>query len=753
MKKFDSYLIKTGFLAASLSFATPVLAQNTLPDGISPMLIAPQQQTVSHMERTLCYDIAANVDYTIASDADWATVRKADDGSVYIYVKQNDSGSERTAKITFANAENSLSCTLVLTQKRDDFSEGIPSNIQSYGIFGDEVCSSLKDGVTQADVDTIASPSVRALAGQLLAGTYVKDYRVAEYECLLSPNTLSQQWNADGKYYDQYQGVTGINISKGSQGIIVSGIPSDVSVQLKVVAWWVGRIGSNFDGGDPNTTTYDLHNGLNIINYNYDYDGLAYVSYYTTGDPDNYAPIKVHFVNGDINGYLSKDKTNEEMYELCGKARNYCMDVVGNKAHSIWTAEGLHKYCKGYDQERNVETDLGYLQYINLLDSLVVWEQRLLGLEKYDRVPKNKTMAYVNFTYYMFQGGYGVSFHVDQESRVLNCRRLIRDDDDAIWGLSHEWGHQHQMSPYFCWAGLSEVTNNMNSYYNIMKMGYRTSDKINQWEPARRDFNFYGSSSYNSGTSISSPRRDMYQYVQGSSAYNYSQDMRDLCLSMSDSAIHSFDDPTRALAYTEVSVGETLAPFIMLYNYFSHFAPGEDRKPDFALDWYEALRQSDDANGSTVEKQDGVDKYELICSAQNYNKNGKYAVFAEKYPNSCWVTENYLNRGNVSWYDNSVPAVLNYVRKVSRLSGYNLFPYFEAWGFLRVIGLRIGDYGNKNYVMTQKMYDEFKADMDALVQEGVLKEMPADLVNTIACGTFNSDNGNWFQDKPIISAE
>ena len=88
----------------------------------------------------------------------------------------------------------------------------------------------------------------------------------------------------------------------------------------------------------------------------------------------------------------------------------------------------------------------------------------------------------------MFQGGRGVSFHVDREHRIMDCYNLIHSDNDAIWGLSHEWGHLHQMTPYFNWAGMGEVTNNMKSYYNIMRMGFRQSDKINAWPAARKHF-------------------------------------------------------------------------------------------------------------------------------------------------------------------------------------------------------------------------------------------------------------------------
>ena len=79
-----------------------------------------------------------------------------------------------------------------------------------------------------------------------------------------------------------------------------------------------------------------------------------------------------------------------------------------------------------------------------------------------------------------------------------------------------------------------------------------------------------------------------------------------------------------------------------------------------------------------------------------------------------------------------MPFVLNYIRKVSRISGYNLLPYFERWGFLRTIALYIGDYGNYFSVFTPEMYEEFKNDMDALVADGTLKAMPEGMVEDIS---------------------
>lgn len=714
----------------AMAFACIAFAQSLSVDMV-PTIISPVKQTIGSLERTLCYEVMANVDYEVSCAADWITIRKAD-GRIYVHATQNYYNESREAVIALVDAEGNIKRSITLTQEADGTASEAPSiDNAEYDIFSDDVLSSLKEGVTLEDIEQITNPFIKALAMQMYEGVYETDYRVANYECYLAPQTLSSQWNAPGKLYDQIAGVTGISIPANSKtAVVVSGIPSGINAKLKVVAWYVGKVGSNFDGGNPETTEFDLNNGVNLIEYNKTWDGLAYVCYYANDNEDAYPDIKVHFVNGHINGYLSSDKTNDEMYDICANAANMCMDVVGKKVHSIWTSEGLKKYCKADDG-----TSLGYRQYINTIDSLIAWEHDVLGLTKYNREPKNRTMAYVNFTYYMFQGGFGVSFHQDQESRVLNCRTLIHRDDDAIWGLSHEWGHQHQMQPYFCWAGQSEITNNVFSYYNIMKMGYRSSDKIKEWEPARK--HFLQDNEFRTGKKVSTPRRLAYENRQ---LQAYSPKMFAMCESMQDSLISPVaEDATKAVAQTEVSVGEGLCPFIMLFVYFKTHGC-----PDIAADWHEAMRQNDEPNGSQVEKKGAVDKYELIASAQNGNKNNKFAELVEKYPNSCWVTDKYITANNHDTWGNSVPYIMNYIRKVSRITGYNLVPYFEQWGFLRQVANYIGDYGNKWYVMTPEMYNEFIADMDALVESGELKEMPEGMVEEI------SITPNWFQDTPTI---
>lgn len=618
------------------------------------------------------------------------------------------------------------------------------ANKEDLSIFADEIYSQLRPGVTENDINALSNPFCKTLARGLFDGTYDTNYRAASYPCRLSYRVLSEEWNAPGKYYSQLDNPTGINFRTGDEkAVIVSGIPDDIEAELCIMAWYIGKDGSTFDGADPHPTYFTLHNGVNIIKYKYEWDGLGYIRYYANtrnryeqGVPD----IKVHIVNGEINGILTPDKTNEEMYQLCKNAAsngNICIDVLGKKVQAIWTSAGMRDYCKATDG-----TSLGYRQYINLCDTLIAWEHRQIGLEKYGRIPDNHTMAYTNYQYYMFQGGWGVSFHHNQESRVLNCKTMILNDYDAIWGFSHEWGHQHQMHPYACWGNCSEVTNNIFSYYNVQHLGY----------VCNMDSKFvtiFFDHKTGSQKKSSKTRADAYKAAKNnSSLFSYCKEMRDLCLAEADSMFTDITtNPSRSYNIYDTSLSICLAPFNKLGNYATIYL----NYPDFYPDLFESLRQQNNLpNGSTVEKQGDFDKYELISAVQNGNKNQLYSILANKYPTSCWVTENYLNQGRTSWQDNSTPAVFCFIRKASRLYGYNLYRFFERAGFLTIGAFQHNDYGVKYEIRSQKMLDEFKADMDALETDGTLKPLSEEMLEAIfRCRDFNTNNDKMYPTPDI----
>lgn len=648
-----------------------------------------------------------------------------------------------------------------------------------YDVFADHVLTGLKSGVTQADIDKMSDPFLKTLAQRMLNGTYSSAGRVNTYIAEDDIYELATSWHCEGKTYDKQPGATGIYVSPGKYVIMVEGIPESLgSIQLRLVGWSDPDFvkGSTDADGNEIKSYAERHyltvqNGLNVISIDDSWrPGLLYVcNFNTEGAHNNTGDVTVHVVAGAVNGYISNTMTNEQIATVLDNAVYDCMDVVGQKVHSVWETAALKQYSSGQ-----------WVRYINALDLLIIWEHRILGFYKYDRVPRNKTLAFVNYDYYMYQGGEGVAFKYDTQSRTCSADNIINNDEDVVWGLSHEWGHQHQMFPYFRWGGLGEVSNNMNSLYNIHHMGYgdrlkggmtdaRTlfvEGKYDAWQTEEPDNVTY---EYNGSQipmhAFTGKRRLAIANAKGVEEHNnagdWVQGAWDWCpsikswLATQSYEIPGIEDVDRAVSIHEADVNTTLVPFWMLHCYFSEpqttdIRPdSDDYIPDYTPDLYEALRQTDYAGtGSTIEKSYGWDKYEMIAAAQDYNSNGAYEALVAAYPSSCWVTNKYITANN-NPYQNTVPFILNFVRKSSLLSGYNLFPFFEKMGFLRTIGMQIGDYGNYHYALTPEMKAEFKTDMQALN----LKECTDDMLNRIInCALPKYDRPNVPNDR-IVTAD
>ncbi|MDE7388495.1 MAG: M60 family metallopeptidase, partial [Muribaculaceae bacterium] len=654
---------------------------------------------------------------------------------------------------------------------------GVPIPEADSKYFADAVYSALKPGVTQKDVDKITTPFLQKLAQMMLDGDYDGARMTTTHEPLWNVETLSAQWNAPGKYYDRTQGATGVKLTRGNYAIFVDGLTdSKPNTTLKVTGWYAMP-------DDPekksycSEETYTLTNGLNVITRTTAWDGLAYLDNYDTEglNSGTAKPLKIHIIGGEYNGVITNTMTNAEAQQILDNAVYPCIDLMGSRVHSVWEVDAVKAYANGQ-----------YVRYINTLDQLIIWEHRVLGLEKYNRVPQNKTLAYVNYDYYMYQGGKGVTFKYDTQSRVCSPDNLLTRDDDAIWGLSHEWGHQHQMTPYFCWTGCAEMTNNVFSAYNVIHMGYPINSSSyygrypkDKWEKTVQrifiDDNYDRTPSdpkdgetktANSDGIVLACRQDAATAAQAGKAFTWCNELKQLAINQSKLPSKRSEDAKRALnaieAYSSSNGELCLAPYVNLMYYFmeenANRAAGDER-PTFIQDMFEALRQTDDAKGSVIEKQDGVDKYELLASIFNGNKSSdpsinKTAAFKQQYPNSVWTTRGYIPTSTVSWQANSAPFILNWIRKASRLTGYNLWSYFERWGVFTVCALEQGDYGIQYYVFTEAMYDEFKADMEALEKAGVVRPLPDNVRNDITyCKPLTRPRPTIPNDRPLTADE
>ncbi|MDE6513832.1 MAG: M60 family metallopeptidase [Muribaculaceae bacterium] len=664
-------------------------------------------------------------------------------------------------------------------------------------MFVDGVCSQLKPGVTLAQINAMTDPFYKKLARLIYDGQYDPTNMVSTHNAVMSPQTLAESWNAPGKCYDQSQGVTGVVLNPGRYVVLASDIPADKGSVGMVVIRWHGH--EQFDDANGNSQkwyaerfNFNLVNGINIIDIptpkredakivkGHD-QGLAYINNFddrvTSPEEGAARAVKVHIIGALHNGYLSNLKTNAENQTVLNNAIYPVVDCLGTRVHSVWQVNALKSYASGQ-----------YVRYINLLDQIAIWEHRVLGLDKYNRVPENRTMTYVNYDYYMYQGGWGPTFMYDTQWRVCNPTRLMTADSDAIWGLSHEWGHQHQMAPYFRWIGTAEVTNNIFSAYNVIHMGYNVRTNRERYHYDNwHDYNgrtarirrIFVNDDYNRDITdpkdgetktandgdniVMSLRTDAAKAAKAGNAFWWCNELKQFALDqvkyptkrLASSKTYSgaptdtwntantsdprnIVDPRRALnaieAYSSNNGELILAPFLYLMYYFSDTNPDRDPadyRPDLWPDLFESMRQNDLDNGSSIEPgKTTPDKYEILTSIFNGNRSAsginKVSQFKKLFPESCWTKRGYIGGENdkIAWTANSAPAILNCIRKLSRLTGYNLWSYFEPFGLFTVCALEQGDYGIQYYIMTDAMYDEFKADMYQLETDGIVKPLP-----------------------------
>lgn len=583
-------------------------------------------------------------------------------------------------------------------------------------LFVDDVYSALKPTVTLDDINNMQSSMLKELALKMYTGEYDSKGRVANIEPVLNTGDLNSLVRGYGQY-DQYQGATGVMMGKGTYTVFVSGIPDAKGTATLTLRSWK----PTFDRSE----NYTLRNGINIINKTSSWDGLCYLNNYNSKanvDAGNIATINIHIVNGAVNGVLHPWYTNEENQAILDNACHGMIDLIGSHVHAIWETDAVKTYSAGK-----------YVQYMNLLDQYIIWIQRMMGIEKYELSKYGNVSLIFGCNYnYMTQTGTGIAIHVDGRSRVCGPTAMMTTDSDAVWGLTHEWGHQHQMDPYFRWSTTWEVTNNECSIYDFLRMGYY--DRV---ESSRNNgVKFFLNDSYTTTSSTNRQKAIDLAKDETSTAFDWCPALKEFAANETNVVTKYAEDKYHALSSLEADGSYYMMLFWMLQNYFSEpMADGYrnegDYVEDFEPDLYHSLRMTVYENGSTIGKSE-IDKYELIANAQN-GSNAMYKRLAEAYPESCWITKGYLNGSNNKG-QNVVPFILNYVRKASFLSGYNLVPYFERWGLLRSIALYAPDYASSYYLMPRDMYDEFCEDMKVMKDRNgnTLKEVTDEFIEKIS---------------------
>ena len=117
MKHFTFKNLMAGVALSAFMLSGSAVAQTALPADAQPMIVIPHNQTVNYKERTMCLKVAANIPFEVTGGQSWLSVRKGEDGTVYIHVEENVDPKDRMAVLMFANAENGIQQTMAITQK------------------------------------------------------------------------------------------------------------------------------------------------------------------------------------------------------------------------------------------------------------------------------------------------------------------------------------------------------------------------------------------------------------------------------------------------------------------------------------------------------------------------------------------------------------------------------------------------------------------------------------------------------------
>jgi len=414
------------------------------------------------------FPITLTYQFSVASDVDYIVYYPRNDGSANgrfkeVEILYSNDGTNFTSLMTkdFQASASATVVNLSTTVKAKafrfivksggnnfascaemEFYAKNPNNFVYSTLFEDEICSKLKAGVTEKDIENCAFPFFKTLAHYIYKGAYSEEFRVAEFNAYPNPN-IQAAINKTSPY-SLLDNPTGIAVEAGQNLIVIVGDTHGYNVSLRVQ-----DLESTTDGYGG--TNYALRRGVNKLNITT--KGLVYVIYQTaTLDDANALPIKMHFASGTLNGYFDSQKHAGRWYELLSKATNKYFDVVGKYAHLTFETADFRQYTGAQGED-----------LINTYDNIVYSEQLLMGLKKYNKMFRNRMYLHVIYTSgaWMYSTSYHTAYVKGTMSTMCNPTALKAD----CWGPAHEIGHCNQTRPGLKWLGTTEVTTNIMSEY------------------------------------------------------------------------------------------------------------------------------------------------------------------------------------------------------------------------------------------------------------------------------------------------
>lgn len=333
------------------------------------------------------------------------------------------------------------SCAEMMFYKKKPFDVATTGNV-----FDDALYSTLKAGTIQAQINNISSDFFKNMANCMFNGTYNYRYRVQQYEPYRVVANLASDLKTST--YNQLENPTGIYFEGGTEAVVFVGEQAATySISLQVADM---RVHNSYI-----RTSYPLKPGVNVISVSN--SGLGYIDYYT--DNPAATPVTVHIASGTINGCFDVSKDNgQDWLKMINGSAYAQIDIKGKYMNLLFDRNLLKKY-----------NPIDIKPLASVYDTIVKIQFNMMGLGKYNILPKNHMFAYAHNTGGLYAGGLGMHFDYSWgEANYVSVNGILNGD---IWGVAHEIGHINQLRPSFRWAGMTEVTNNIYSTYTQYTLG------------------------------------------------------------------------------------------------------------------------------------------------------------------------------------------------------------------------------------------------------------------------------------------
>ena len=297
---------------------------------------------------------------------------------------------------------------------------------------------------------------------------YEKFFRIADYKAYSNYESMANGSNFTmSNSFGKLSGPTGIVANQGDIiYVYVDANPKTGSTLMLEAVTTAGVPGDHRSG-----ETTALKAGLNVFMFSE--QKMLYIFHQVT-DPKRllslFPDIKIHIEGGQLNGYwdATRGMTNAD-WKLLQKELLKASPVLNLKTNHLVFAMDAELVKKSEPNEME--------GLMRVWDKIPENEESYMGVEDFEGRYRNIWNCFSIDYNYMFASTNGTYYNNSTLPTIMNYYNMTHmgegNEGGAIWGPSHEMGHNHQASINV--IGTTESSNNLFSNINVFEQGLSTT--------------------------------------------------------------------------------------------------------------------------------------------------------------------------------------------------------------------------------------------------------------------------------------